>query len=86
MEGALSICLRRRNALIGCDTGKRECHCPSLHSRTKGLWDKPTVINNVETLATVPLIMKSGAAEFKKIGHGDIARSTKIVRSYRPRC
>jgi NADH-quinone oxidoreductase subunit F len=33
-----------------------------------GLYARPTVINNVETLASVPWIMVHGAAEYKKIG------------------
>ena len=34
----------------------------------EGLWGQPTVINNVKTLASVPPIMKSGAAWFREIG------------------
>ena len=34
----------------------------------KGLWQCPTVVNNVETLANVPYIIKNGANEFKKYG------------------
>lgn len=34
----------------------------------QGLWEKPTVVNNVETLACVPLIMAKGAQWFAKIG------------------
>ncbi|MEX2396696.1 MAG: NADH-quinone oxidoreductase subunit NuoF, partial [Balneolales bacterium] len=34
----------------------------------KGLWGRPTTINNIETLANVPLIMKNGADWYKKIG------------------
>jgi NADH-quinone oxidoreductase subunit F len=34
----------------------------------KGLWDHPTVINNVKTLASVPPILKNGAAWFRSIG------------------
>ena len=34
----------------------------------KGLYQKPTVVNNVETLANVPVILRLGAAEFKKTG------------------
>lgn len=34
----------------------------------KGLYQKPTVVNNVETLANVPVILSLGAAEFKKVG------------------
>jgi NADH-quinone oxidoreductase subunit F len=35
---------------------------------THGLFGKPTVINNVETLCNVPLIISQGAAEYRKIG------------------
>lgn len=34
----------------------------------QGLFDKPTVLNNVETLANVPLIIEKGSAWFKSIG------------------
>ena len=34
----------------------------------RGLWGYPTVINNVETLANVPWIIRNGADEFKKYG------------------
>jgi NADH-quinone oxidoreductase subunit F len=34
----------------------------------QGLYDAPTQINNVCTIATVPIIMELGAAEFAKIG------------------
>ncbi len=34
----------------------------------KGLWQAPTVVNNVETLANVPYIIANGADEFKKHG------------------
>lgn len=35
---------------------------------THGLFRKPTVINNVETLGNVPLIIAKGSAKFRKIG------------------
>jgi NADH-quinone oxidoreductase subunit F len=35
---------------------------------THGLFGKPTVINNVETLCNVPLIISQGSAEYRKIG------------------
>ncbi|MEW6241269.1 MAG: NADH-ubiquinone oxidoreductase-F iron-sulfur binding region domain-containing protein, partial [Chloroflexota bacterium] len=35
---------------------------------THGVFGKPTVINNVETLCNVPLILSKGAAEYRKIG------------------
>jgi NADH-quinone oxidoreductase subunit F len=33
-----------------------------------GLYGEPTVVNNVETLANVPFILREGSAEFKKLG------------------
>lgn len=33
-----------------------------------GLWNEPTIINNVETYANIPLIMQKGAEWFKSIG------------------
>jgi NADH:ubiquinone oxidoreductase subunit F (NADH-binding)/NAD-dependent dihydropyrimidine dehydrogenase PreA subunit len=41
-----------------------------------GLWGRPTVINNVETLSTVPLIMRIGADEYARYGV-DRSKGTK---------
>ncbi|MDP1714854.1 MAG: NAD(P)H-dependent oxidoreductase subunit E [Anaerolineales bacterium] len=35
---------------------------------TNGLFDKPTIINNVETLCNVPLIISKGSTEYRRIG------------------
>ncbi|UCB53142.1 MAG: FAD-dependent oxidoreductase [Candidatus Zixiibacteriota bacterium] len=43
----------------------------------KGLWGKPTNINNVETWANVPLIIKNGAGWFARIGT-EGSKGTKI--------
>jgi len=43
----------------------------------KGLWDKPTNINNVETWANVPLIVNKGAEAFAAIGT-EGSKGTKI--------
>jgi NADH-quinone oxidoreductase subunit F len=43
----------------------------------KGLWGKPTNINNVETWATVPKILNNGAEWFASIGTGK-SKGTKI--------
>ena len=34
----------------------------------KGLWEKPTVLNNVETFANVPLIIRNGVEWYQNIG------------------
>jgi len=39
-----------------------------VRSVVKGLFDKPTVLNNVETLALVPYIIRDGADKFAAIG------------------
>ena len=43
-----------------------------------GLWGKPTVINNGETLASVPFILANGGAAFAAIGT-DADKGTKII-------
>ena len=48
-----------------------------VHAVEKGLWDKPTVLNNVETWANVPLIINNGAAAYGSIGT-EKSKGTKI--------
>ncbi|MFP4014639.1 MAG: NADH-quinone oxidoreductase subunit NuoF [Chitinispirillaceae bacterium] len=43
----------------------------------KGLWDKPTVLNNVETYANVPAILKSGAGWYSSFGT-EKSKGTKV--------
>ncbi|MBO4388746.1 MAG: NADH-quinone oxidoreductase subunit NuoF [Spirochaetales bacterium] len=43
----------------------------------KGLWEKPTVINNVETWANIPVIIHKGGEWFSKIGDED-SHGTKV--------
>jgi len=43
----------------------------------RGLWGKPTIINNVESLANVSAIMYMGAEEFAKIGT-ERSKGTKV--------
>jgi len=44
---------------------------------TKGLWGKPTNINNVETWANIPLVINQGAGSFSSIGT-EGSKGTKI--------
>ena len=44
----------------------------------KGVWDCPTVVNNVETLAAVVPIMQMGGDEYAKIGIGK-STGTKLI-------
>jgi NADH-quinone oxidoreductase subunit F len=45
---------------------------------THGFNDKPTAVNNVETLASVPHIVAKGAAWYQSLGLGDFA-GTKVI-------
>ena len=44
----------------------------------QGLYASPTIVNNVETLATVPPIIEMGGAEYAKLGVPD-SRGTRVV-------
>ncbi|MEO7900766.1 MAG: NADH-quinone oxidoreductase subunit NuoF, partial [Capsulimonas sp.] len=49
-----------------------------------GVWDSPTIINNVETIATVVPIINMGGAEYSKVGTGTpgagpASRGTKLI-------
>lgn len=48
-----------------------------IHTSEKGLWDKPSNLNNVETWANVPLIINNGSAWFSHIGT-DSSKGTKV--------
>jgi NADH-quinone oxidoreductase subunit F len=39
-----------------------------IHTSEKGIWGKPTCLNNVETWANVPFIINNGAKWFRSIG------------------
>jgi NADP-reducing hydrogenase subunit HndC len=43
----------------------------------KGLWGKPTVINNVETLANIPMVIHKGGSWFSSIGTAT-SKGTKV--------
>jgi len=69
MEGAGAFVCGEETALIASIEGRRGMPNPKPpFPAQSGLRGKPTVINNVETLATVPLIMRMGAQEYRKIG------------------
>jgi NADH-quinone oxidoreductase subunit F len=47
----------------------------------RGLWDKPTLVNNVETLAAVPWIVNNGAGAYRAIGDPDNPGTTLVQLS-----
>ncbi len=69
MEGAGAFVCGEETALIASIEGQRGMPRPKPpFPAQSGLWGKPTIINNVETLATVPLIIRHGPQEFRKLG------------------
>jgi NADH-quinone oxidoreductase subunit F len=58
-------------ALLNALEGKRaNPRAKPPYPQVSGLWGKPTVVNNVETLCNVPHIVERGAEWFKGLGRG----------------
>jgi NADH-quinone oxidoreductase subunit F len=77
-EGAGAFVCGEETALIQSIEGKRGM--PKLRPpfpATKGLWDSPTSINNVETLANIPWIVLNGAKAFNTLGT-EKSKGTKV--------
>lgn len=69
MEGAGAFVCGEETALMASIEGRRGMPKPKPpFPAESGLNGKPTVINNVETLATVPLVLAMGAAKFRATG------------------
>ncbi|MGD2251498.1 MAG: NADH-ubiquinone oxidoreductase-F iron-sulfur binding region domain-containing protein [Anaerolineales bacterium] len=76
--GAGAFVCGEETALIHSIEGKRGM--PRMrppYPSTSGLWGKPTVINNVETMASVPSILVNGADWYAAIGTKD-SKGTKV--------
>jgi len=68
-SGAGAYICGEETALIESIEGKRgEPRARPPYPTTNGLWGKPTVVNNVETLANVPPILRNGAIWYRKFG------------------
>jgi NADH-quinone oxidoreductase subunit F len=66
-------------ALLNAIMGKRPNPIkPPPHPTVKGLWDRPTVVNNIETLANVPHILRNGAEWFKNLALSKGGAGTKL--------
>jgi NADH-quinone oxidoreductase subunit F len=69
MEGAGAFVCGEETALIASIEGLRGMPRPKPpFPAQSGLWGKPTVINNVETLATVPMIINEGFDTYRMLG------------------
>ena len=76
--GAGAFVCGEETALIRSIEGERgQPRTRPPYPAAKGLWGKPTVINNVETLANISAIITMGADNFAKIGT-DASGGTKV--------
>ncbi|MCK8600332.1 complex I 51 kDa subunit family protein [Desulfoferrobacter suflitae] len=66
-------------AILNAIMGKRPNPMkPPPYPTVKGLWGQPTVVNNIETLAFVPHIIRNGADWFKNLAATENGAGTKL--------
>ena len=77
-EGAGAYMCGEESGLMNSIEGLRgEARYKPPFPPAKGLWGKPTVINNVETLMNIPQIILNGSSWFKEIGTAR-SKGTKV--------
>ena len=76
--GAGAFVCGEETALLNSIEGQRGMPRPRPpFPAVKGLWGKPSIINNVETLACVPYILREGAQKFAQYGT-EKSKGTKV--------
>jgi NADH:ubiquinone oxidoreductase subunit F (NADH-binding)/(2Fe-2S) ferredoxin len=76
--GAGAFVCGEETALLNSIEGKRGMPRPRPpFPAIKGLWGKPTCVNNVETLSQIPFIIREGASAFNSIGT-EGSKGTKV--------
>jgi NADH-quinone oxidoreductase subunit F len=69
MEGAGAFVCGEASAMVSSIMGNRGMPRPKPpRTAERGLWDKPTIVNNVETLAIVKDIIGEGAEAYRAVG------------------
>jgi NADH-quinone oxidoreductase subunit F/NAD(P)H dehydrogenase (quinone)/NADP-reducing hydrogenase subunit HndC len=77
-QGAGAFVCGEETALMRSIEGKRGMPRPRPpFPAHKGLWEKPTILNNVETFSNVPQIMTNGGAWYADIGT-ETSKGTKV--------
>ncbi len=77
-QGAGAFVCGESSALMTALEGKAGEPRPKyIHTAIKGVWDRPSVLNNVETWSNVPLIINKGADWFTQLGT-EKSKGTKI--------
>ena len=77
-QGAGAFVCGEETAMINSIQGNRGMPRPRPpYPAEKGLWDRPTNINNVETLANIPFLIRFGPEKFASMGTKE-SRGTKV--------
>ena len=77
-QGAGAFVCGEETALMRSIEGKRGMPRPRPpFPAHKGLWEKPTILNNVETFSNVPQIMLNGGAWYASVGT-ETSKGTKV--------
>lgn len=75
-RGAGAFVCGESTALMASMEGRAgEPHAKYVHTVEEGYRGKPTVLNNVETWANIPVIIRKGADWFASIGTGDVSEN-----------
>ncbi len=78
IEGAGAFVCGEETALIASIEGRRGT--PTFrppYPAVRGLWGRPTLVNNVETYSLIPWILRNGAEAFNKMGT-EKSKGTKV--------
>ena len=79
IEGAGAYICGEETALLSSIEGQRpEVRIRPPYPTQEGLFNKPTIVNNVETLAAIPFILENGGAAYAKLGT-EKSTGTKLV-------
>ena len=88
-SGGRYIC-GEASAQVEAIMGNKPRPMKEVHMADTGLWGKPTIVNNVETLACVPHILQKGPEWFRGLSKGEDDGGTKLFavsgRVSRPGC
>ncbi len=78
-EGHGSYVCGEETALLNSIEGRRaEVRARPPYPTESGLWGRPTLVNNVETFANIPWIIRRGAEAYKQLGFSK-SQGTKVL-------
>ena len=75
--GGAFICGESTALMASIEGRTGEPRAKYIRSAQRGLWNQPTVLNNVETFANIPVIINNGGENFAKLGVEN-SKGTKV--------